>query len=88
MSYKKLDIIKLTRGAPTLGGERYFVLLIDDWIRPCHVYFSHFKEEVMHKFKSRKSEVEVHFETFIKCLGSDGEECFSIMIILSLRKLT
>ena len=73
MSYKKLDIIKLTRGAPTLGGERYFVLLIDDWIRPCHVYFSHFKEEVMHKFKSRKS---------------DGEECFSIMIILSLRKLT
>ena len=31
----------------------------------------HSKDEVMHKFKTYRNEIELHFETFVKCLRAD-----------------
>ena len=56
---------------PILRGKTYFVTFIDDCTRFCYVYLLNYKDEVMEKFKIYKEEVELHCESFIKCLRSD-----------------
>ena len=56
---------------PTLGGKKYFVIFIYDCTRFCYVYLLNYKDEVMKKFKIYKAEVELHCESFIKCLKSN-----------------
>ena len=53
-------------GTPNLGGNKYFVTFIDNFSRYCYVYLLHSKDEVMHKFKIYKNEIELHLETFVK----------------------
>ena len=66
-------------GTPTLGPKKYFMEFINDCIRYYYVYLLHSKDEIMHKLKTYKSEVELHCETFIKCLRFDrGGEYYHV----------
>ena len=72
---KLLDLIHSDlcemNGVLTIGGKRYFVTFIDDHSRFCYVYLLHNKDEALDKFNIYKSEVELHCESFIKCIRSD-----------------
>ena len=80
---KVLDLIHNNvcdlHGIPTLGGNKYFITFIDDFSRNFQVYLLHSKDEVMHKVKIYKSKVELHYQTFVKCLSFDrGGEFYDI----------
>ena len=65
-------------GDLTKGGKKYFMTLIDDSTRYCHVYLLKSKDEALHFFKIYKAEVENQLDRKIKRLRSDrGGEYFS-----------
>ncbi|KAD7117216.1 hypothetical protein E3N88_04484 [Mikania micrantha] len=56
---------------PTLGGNRYFMLLVDDYTRYAWVYALRTKDEALGVFKKFKNEVELEHELKVKALKSD-----------------
>ncbi|KAJ0556958.1 putative RNA-directed DNA polymerase [Helianthus annuus] len=64
---------------PSLGGNRYFFLLIDDYTRMSWVYFLKKKSESFEKFKFFKARVERESGKLLKTLRTDrgGEFCSS-----------
>jgi transposase InsO family protein len=64
------DLCGPTR-TPTLQGERYFMLFIDDYTRMVWVSFLKEKSEALDTFKSFKALVENESDLRIKCLRSD-----------------
>jgi transposase InsO family protein len=62
----------------TEGGQRYFMIMIDDTSRYCYVYLLKTKYKALNCFKTYKAEVENQLEKKIKCFRSDrGGEYFS-----------
>jgi transposase InsO family protein len=62
----------------TEGGQRYFMIMIDDASRYCYVYLLKTKDEALNCFKIYKAKVENRLEKKIKCFRSDrGGEYFS-----------
>jgi hypothetical protein len=62
----------------TEGGQRYFMTMIDDAFRYCHVYLLKTKDNALVCFKTYKVEVENQLEKKIKRFRSDrGGEYFS-----------
>ena len=62
----------------TKGGKRYFMTLIDDATKYCHVFLLKTKDEAFECFKTYKAEVENQLEKKIKRVRSDrGGEYFS-----------
>jgi hypothetical protein len=55
----------------TKGGNRYFMTLIDNAYRFCHVYLLKTKDEALDYFKIYKAKIENQLERKIKCLRSD-----------------
>ena len=55
----------------SLGGRRYFLLLVDDFSRMCWVYFWKCKSEAFEQFKRFKSLVEKQSGCQIKSLRTD-----------------
>ena len=76
------DICEMN-GQITMSGKRYFITFIDDYSRFCYVYLLSSKDEALVMFKTYKNKVELHCETFIKCLRSDrgGEYYLSLIHI-------
>ena len=72
---KKLEIIHTNLSGPTktkgFYGERYFMILVDDFSRMMWVAFLKEKYEAFDKFKIFKSRVENKFGMKIKCLRLD-----------------
>jgi hypothetical protein len=65
-------------GVLTKGGKKYFMTLIDDSTRYCHVYLLKTKDEALSFFKIYKAEAENQLDRKIKRLRSDrGGEYFS-----------
>jgi hypothetical protein len=61
----------------TEGGQRYFMIMIDDASRYCYVYLLETKDEALNCFKTYKAEVENQLEKKIKRFRSDrGGEYF------------
>jgi hypothetical protein len=62
----------------TEGGQKYFMIMIDDTSRYCYVYLLKTKDEALNCFKIYKTEVENQLEKKIKIFRSDrGGEYFS-----------
>jgi transposase InsO family protein len=62
----------------TEGGQRYFMIMIDDASRYCYVYLLKTKDKALNYFKTYKAEVENQLEKKIKCFRSNrGGEYFS-----------
>jgi transposase InsO family protein len=60
------------------GGQRYFMIMIDDAYRYCYVYLLKTKDEALNCFKTYKAKVENQLEKKIKRFMSDhGGEYFS-----------
>jgi hypothetical protein len=55
-----------------LKGERYFMLLVDDYTRMTAVFFLKNKSEAFENFKIYKEMVENEMDSRIKCLRSDN----------------
>jgi hypothetical protein len=55
-----------------LKGERYFMLLVDDYTRMAAVFFLKNKSEAFENFKIYKEMVENEMDSRIKCLRSDN----------------
>jgi len=55
-----------------LKGERYFMLLVDDYTRMTAVFFLKKKSEAFENFKIYKEMVENEMDSRIKCLISDN----------------
>ncbi|GJZ39769.1 zinc finger, CCHC-type containing protein [Tanacetum coccineum] len=53
------------------GGNRYFLLIVDDWCRYMWVYFLKSKDEALAKFKIFKAQVEMETEHKVKALRTD-----------------
>ena len=53
------------------GGNRYFLLIVDDWCRHMWVYFLKSKDEALAKFKIFKAEVEMETEHKVKALRTN-----------------
>jgi hypothetical protein len=51
------DICEMN-GVLTEGGQRYFMIMIDDAFRYCYVYLLKIKDEALNYFKTYKAEVE------------------------------
>jgi transposase InsO family protein len=60
-----------------LKGERYFMLLVDDFTRMTVVFFLKNKSEDFENFKIYKEMVENEMDSRIKCLRSDNGEEFT-----------
>ena len=62
-SSRKLQLIHSGVCGPmpveSLGGQRYFVTIIDDYSRCCMVHFMKHKSEVMSKFKEFETTVQM-----------------------------
>jgi transposase InsO family protein len=75
-STKVLDIIHGDVCGPmestSIGGNRYFLILIDDYSRMAFVYFLKAKSEVFKYFKEFKAMVENQQNSKIKIFRSDG----------------
>jgi transposase InsO family protein len=73
---KPLEIVHIDLVGPTttkgLKGERYFMLLVDDYIRMTAVCFLKNKSEAFKNFKIYKEMVENEMDSRIKCLRSDN----------------
>jgi hypothetical protein len=64
-------------GVFTVGGQRYFMTVIDDVSRYCYVYLLKPKDEALNCFKTYKAEVENQLEKKIKYFRFDrGGEYF------------
>ena len=72
---EKLEIVHTDLSSPskTRGfyGERYFMILVDEFTRMMWVAFLKKKSEAFEKFKIFKNRVENEFCVKIKCLISD-----------------
>ena len=72
---KKLDIVHTDLSGPTktrgFYGERYFMILVDEFTRMMWVAFLKKKSEAFEKFKIFKNRVENESSVKIKCLRSD-----------------
>lgn len=72
---KKLELIHVDLCGPitpsTAGGNRYFMLLIDDYTRWCYVYVLKTKDQALEAFMKFKAEVENVTGEKIKVLRSD-----------------
>jgi hypothetical protein len=55
-----------------LKGERYFVLLVDDYTRMTTVFFLKNKSKAFENFKIYKEMVENDMDSRIKCLRYDN----------------
>ncbi|GJZ20846.1 zinc finger, CCHC-type containing protein [Tanacetum coccineum] len=55
----------------SIGGNRYFLLIVDDWCRYMWVYFLRSKDEALAKFKIFKAQVEMETEHKVKALRTD-----------------
>jgi transposase InsO family protein len=73
---KPLEIVHIDLVGPTttkgLKGERYFMLLVDDYTRMTAVCFLKNKSEAFENFKIYKEMVENEMDSRIKCLRSDN----------------
>jgi hypothetical protein len=73
---KPLDILHIDLCGPTrikgLNGERYFMLLIDDYTRMTAVFFLKKKSEEFKHFKIYKEMVETKTYLKIKCFRLDN----------------
>jgi transposase InsO family protein len=73
---KPLEIVHTDLVGPTttkgLKGERYFMLLVDDYTRMTAVCFLKNKSEAFENFKIYKEMVENEMDSRIKCLRSDN----------------
>ena len=71
----KLEIVHTNLNGPTktrgFYGERYFMILFDDFSIIMWVAFCKEKTEAFHKFKIFKNRVENEFSMKIKCLRLD-----------------
>ncbi|PKA55182.1 Retrovirus-related Pol polyprotein from transposon TNT 1-94 [Apostasia shenzhenica] len=56
----------------SLGGAKYFVTFIDDYLRKVWVYFLQHKSEVFEKFKYWKANIEKTTGKYIKVLRTDN----------------
>nr|GEV07010.1 putative zinc finger, CCHC-type [Tanacetum cinerariifolium] len=56
------------------GGNRYFLLIVDDWCRHMWVYLLRSKDEALAKFKIFKAQVEMETAHKVKVLRTDHEE--------------
>ena len=79
---RPLEIVHTDLVGPTttkgLKGERYFMLLFDDYTRMTAVCFLKNKLEAFENFNIYKEMVENKMDSIIKCLRSDnGGECIS-----------
>jgi len=57
---------------PTLNGNRYYIIFVDDYSRFMWIYFLKEKSEALEKFITFKAYAEKQYGTWIKCLRSDG----------------
>jgi hypothetical protein len=73
---RPLEIVHTDLVGPTttkgLKGERYFMLLVDDYTRMTTVFFLKNKSEAFENFKIYKEMVENEMDSRIKCLRSDN----------------
>jgi hypothetical protein len=73
---RPLEIVHIDLFGPTktkgLKGEKYFMLLVDDYIRMTVVCFLKNKSEAFENFKIYKEMVENEMDSKIKCLRSDN----------------
>jgi transposase InsO family protein len=73
---KPLEIVHIDLVGPTttkgLKGERYFMLLVDDYTRMTAVFFLKNKSEAFENFNIYKEMVENEMDSRIKCLRSDN----------------
>jgi transposase InsO family protein len=78
---KPLEIVHIDLVGPTttkgLKGERYFMLLVDDYTRMTAVFFLKNKSEAFENFKIYKEMVENEMDSRIKCLRSDNGREFT-----------
>ena len=58
-------------GVFTKGGKKYFMTLIDDSTRYCHVYLLKSKDGALNYFKNYKAEAENQLDRKIKRLRSN-----------------
>jgi hypothetical protein len=58
-------------GVLTEGGQRYFMIMIDDASRYCCVYLLKTKEDALNCFKTYKAEIENQLEKKIKYFRFD-----------------
>jgi hypothetical protein len=65
------DLVGPTR-TKGLKGEKYFMLLVDDYTRMNAVYFLRKKLEAFDNFNIYKEMVEIEIDSQIKCLISDN----------------
>ena len=64
------DLCGPTR-TPTLQGERYFALFVDDYTRMMWVYFIKYKSKEFERFKNLKALVENENDSKIKCFRTN-----------------
>jgi hypothetical protein len=73
---RPLEIVHTDLVGPTttksLKGEKYFMLLVDDYTRMTVVFFLKNKSEAFEKFKIYKEMVENEMDSRIKCLRYDN----------------
>jgi transposase InsO family protein len=73
---KPLEIVHTDLVGPTttkdLKGERYFMLLVDDYTIMTTIYFLNNKSEAFENFKIYKEMVENEMDSRIRCLRSDN----------------
>jgi transposase InsO family protein len=73
---RPLEIVHIDLVGPTrtkgLKGEKYFMLLVDDYTRMIAVCFLRNKSEAFENFKVYKEMVENEMDSKIKCLRSDN----------------
>jgi transposase InsO family protein len=71
-----MEIVHTDLVGPTtkkvLKGEKYFILLVDDYTRMTAVFFLENKSEAFENFKVYKEMVENEMDSKIKCLRSDN----------------
>jgi hypothetical protein len=73
---KPLEIVHIDLVGPTttkcLKGERYFMLLVDDYKRKIAVCFLKNNSEAFENFKIHKEMVQNEMDSRVKCLRSDN----------------
>jgi transposase InsO family protein len=78
---RPLEIVNIDLVGPTttnvLKGEKYFMLLVDDYTRMTAVFFLKNKSKAFENFKIYKEMVENEMDSRIKCLRSDNGEDFT-----------
>jgi transposase InsO family protein len=76
-----LEIVHTDLVGPTttkgLKGEKYFMLLVDDYTRMTAIFFLRNKSEAFEKFKVYKEMVENEMDSKIKCLRSNNGREFT-----------